>query len=133
MRQLLSFAGIPEGTVEFCGAAFAWGSRAWAGQRDVVPGELNYGDHKPSKDETKDSKTAVPKPATPSKEADIETGVVNTSRVNNGSSSNSKDADYTAPVTLYNPVFRIAPGQFVGVAGEVWLLIRCSCILHVPS
>jgi hypothetical protein len=127
-------ADIPEGTLEFRGADFAWGSRAWAGQPDVMPGE-----HGAVEPEAMSPKSAAPKaPAAASKAWDLEAGGGGdqgkthaeangaATEVANGIDGHAKkDTNGKAPLTLHGLKFSVAPGEFVGVAGEVCALPKC--------
>lgn len=101
-------AELSNGSIEFRGASFSWGSGAWAG----VP----YTDTS----STKAIDTAAK--FTPMEKFSSEAPVT----TQNGVISDAEEAKACAAITLHAPTFKISPGEFVGVAGEV----RClSCIL----
>lgn len=116
--------------MEFCGADFAWGSRAWAGQPGDTPGDSDSS--APEGTSTPSQPASALAPA--SKTWDIEAGggsVVSKTATDTktpGASSNSggardqrsqQDSQYTAPLTLHGPLLSVSPGEFVGIAGEV--------------
>jgi ATP-binding cassette, subfamily C (CFTR/MRP), member 1 len=97
------------GTVEMKGASFSWKSRAWAGVPDAQATNPN-----------------APSPISPKR------GILRQLRGAKGSpgshvslspSAGSKSplvtADVYTHITLRAPIFRIEPGQLVGVCGEV--------------
>lgn len=94
--------------MELNGASFAWGSRAWEGQPDVLPGDTDS--EAPS---TADSKSKKDQPAS-TMATDIE------AQIKPGIDSRSSDSkELRAPTTLHNLECKISPGEFIGVAGEV--------------
>lgn len=145
---VLVCADIPEGSVEFRGADFSWGSRAWAGQTDILPGDTDSGAPAATSEDPK-AISSNPEKALPAaaKTWDMEAcgGGRNQEEQNAASGVNSLNAasaiygaaaaaskkDYTAPLTLYSPEFTIAPGEFVGVAGEVGFTLLRSFISRV--
>ena len=101
---------MSEGAVEFNGASFAWGSRAWEGQPDVLPGETD-----PESSSTCSSKSQQEKLAGtmhPDVEPQVKAGM---------DSKSSHSRECRAPTTLHSLKFKFSPGEFVGVAGEVRL------------
>eukprot|EP00892_Ulva_mutabilis_P006809 jgi/Ulvmu1/44/UM001_0047.1 len=91
-------AGVAEGAIEFRGANFAWGSRAWAGKPDIMP---------------HDSAPRL------SQEAPAASGRVATAAAAARPSVDAPAGVVSAPLTLHAPRCDVAPGQFVGVVGEV--------------
>ena len=110
---------MQDGEVEFNGASFAWGSRAWEGQPDVLPGDSD-----PDTPKADDSKSKKGHPAATT-DTDIE------SQRKPGIESRSSDSkEVRAPTTLHSLEFKIAPGEFVGIAGEVCAGILALHVLH---
>lgn len=92
-------AGVEEGAIEFRGANFSWGSRAWAGKPDVLPQ-----DAPPRLSQEVVARHPMRNGRTPGAEA---------------AAAAARSSGGTAPITLHALNFRIEPGQFVGIAGEV--------------
>lgn len=94
-KLCMRMAGVADGAVEFRGADFAWGSRAWAGKPDILPHD-----------------------APPRLSHDVAArrrSVMSSAAVLQRRSGRPA----VAPLTLHAPKFQVAPGQFVGIAGEV--------------
>lgn len=141
VTSVVASADIPEGTVEFRGADFAWGSRAWAGQPDSPPGDADS--NAPAVTYTPSRPTSAA--STAFKTGDIEAGgggdqgtkarrtrAASTNGEEGSAQDAKSDSKYTAPLTLHSPRFTISPGEFVGVAGEVCIFsstysFPCCC------
>lgn len=89
--------------IEFRGANFSWGSRAWAGKPDLLPQDA--APRLSQEDAARRGRSAVT--AAPA------AGGGQAAANRNGA------APAAAPVTLHALRFRVEPGQFLGIAGEV--------------
>jgi hypothetical protein len=121
-------AGVPVGYLEFCGADFSWGSGAWAGLPDTLPGSSATND---SPAGSKGKQSAGIKKATKGEKVVIKRG----GNVQDGvaSATDAQEAEGArATVTLHAPCVKVMPGEFVGVAGEVRIVLtQCRiCMAH---
>lgn len=102
-------ADLPEGSIEFRGANFSWGSGAWAGQPDVVPESLDE-PHPEGSEHKTEASGDTRKSSSKEVSANRQDGVVE--RKEGG-------GVMCSPLTLFAPRFTVSSGEFLGVAGEV--------------
>jgi hypothetical protein len=121
-------AGVPVGYLEFCGADFSWSSGAWAGLPDTLPGP-SATDESPTGSKGKQSagtkKARKGEKGVAEKDGNMQDGVV--------SATDAQEAGGArATVTLHAPRVEVMPGEFVGVAGEVRIVLtQCRvCMAH---